>query len=338
MLIQCLQRSNFVVGVASSLRVFLRDPENDSQKISLEEQAASEVVRLSALWQQHGAPDCWFCYHPYFKSPDLIGPTLCQRFNVPYVTAEASYSERRRSGIWKSSQDHVLASLKKAAVNICFTERDEAGLREAAPDVVLARLRPFIDLTTFSGSQSERQISHLVTVAMMRAGDKMESYKRLAAALKQLDHLSWTLSIVGDGALRSEVMALFSKFSDEKVRWRGVLQQSEIAELLSQCSVYLWPGCGEAYGLAYLEAQASGLPVVAYDTAGVPEVVVHEKTGLLTPENNDEAYAEAVAQLLNNPVLVRQLSANAIANVQNFHSLNAATADLRKLLQKHVGL
>ena len=37
-------------------------------------------------------PDLWFCYHPYSKAPDLIGPRLSRLFGLAYVTAEASYS------------------------------------------------------------------------------------------------------------------------------------------------------------------------------------------------------------------------------------------------------
>lgn len=73
---------------------------------------------------------------------------------------------------------------------------------------------------------------------------------------------------------------------------------NEIADLLSKASVYVWPGHGEAYGLAYLEAQAAGLPVIAEAVAGVPEVVKSGTTGLLTPENDTAAYAGAIETLL----------------------------------------
>ena len=47
-------------------------------------------------------------------------------------------------------------------------------------------------------------------------------------------------------------------------------------------ALYAWPGYGEAYGLAYLEAQAAGLPVVAQDMDGVPGVVRNGETAILT--------------------------------------------------------
>ncbi len=66
-----------------------------------------EISRLSTLWASKGKPDLWFCYHPYYKAPDLIGPKLASAFAIPYVTAEASYSSRRNIGVWAETQASV---------------------------------------------------------------------------------------------------------------------------------------------------------------------------------------------------------------------------------------
>ena len=66
-----------------------------------------------------------------------------------------------------------------------------------------------------------------------------------------------------------------------------------VARQLATSDIFVWPGTGEAYGIAYLEAQASGLPVVAQATAGVPTVVRHGVTGLLTAPQDDAAFAAA---------------------------------------------
>ncbi len=264
LLVHCLGSLGHEVETASTLRAFLRDPDSESDAAELQQQAQQEVRRLSDLWTREGAPDIWFCYHPYFKSPDLIGPELCQSFGIAYVTAEAAHSPRRSKGVWAGTQAYVLNSIERAAVNICFTERDRLGLRAASPTARLARLRPFIDTTEFLRHARSPEPGHLVTVAMMRPGDKFDSYARLAAALETLLHLPWTLSVVGDGILQQAVRNLFSAIPAERIVWHGLLERSDIAALFACCTVYVWPGCGEAYGLAYLEAQAAGLPVVAY--------------------------------------------------------------------------
>ena len=80
-------------------------------------------------WSNGRAPDLWFCYHPYYKAPDLIGPALSRQFGLAYVTAEASYSARRNIGAWADSQALVADAVRQAAVNICFTAE---GPRRAA--------------------------------------------------------------------------------------------------------------------------------------------------------------------------------------------------------------
>jgi glycosyltransferase involved in cell wall biosynthesis len=177
----------------------------------------------------------------------------------------------------------------------------------------------------------------LVTVAMMRPGDKLDSYRMVAEALKRLDDLPWQLSIVGDGPCRAETKALFADFGGERIVWHGAKDREAIAALLSESAVYVWPGCGEAYGLAYLEAQAAGLPVVAQAVAGVPEVVEHGRTGLLTPEGDIAAYAEAIRRLLTDETERATLAAAARRLAWRERSLEKAAIRLDAILKQHMG-
>jgi len=141
--------------------------------------------------------------------------------------------------------------------------------------------------------------------------------------------------VIGDGPLRDEVQALFSGLPSERVQWHGQLEPSDITKQLNRSDLFVWPGCGEAYGLAYLEAQAVGVPVVAYDTAGVPEVVDNNNTGLLTSEGDDELFAASIVQLLRNPVQRKRLSENAALRVRQQHSLHSATTRLTDILKRY---
>ena len=335
-LIALLEQTGCEVEIASTLRVFVRDPDNLADVQSLQQQCAQEVQRLTAQWEAQGAPDAWFCYHPYYKSPDLIGPKLCKAFAVPYMTAEATLSARRNQGSWGGLQERVLEAVEQAAVNLCFTQRDRQGLQLAAPRARLADFKPFIDTRQFMHPVGRREPHHLVTVAMMRAGDKLHSYEHLATALQSLLHLPWQLSIVGDGPLQEQVRQLFSAIPAERIHWHGRLEPAAIASLFARCGLYVWPGCGEAYGLAYLEAQAAGLPVVAYRIAGVPEVVSDGLGGMLTPAGDTQAYAEAVALLLGDEALRQRMATAALAHVQHEHSSEQAVRTLQTLLQDHL--
>ncbi|MFD1327593.1 glycosyltransferase family 4 protein [Mycoplana ramosa] len=336
LLIEALERSGHTVTVASELRSFSSDPAGEA-RADIDRDADAEVARLSTLWELEGAPDAWFCYHPYYKAPDLIGPHLARRFGVAYLTAEASYSRRRNQGVWAQNQERLIESVRSAAVNICFTRRDRDGLLEGASEGRYVLLRPFIDPAPFLAQQPRPQPGRLVTVAMMRAGDKMESYRMLAAALACLPHAPWTLSIVGDGPLREEVASLFASLPPGRITWHGQRSTQEVAEILRQAWAYAWPGTGEAYGLAYLEAQAAGLPVAAQAVAGVPEVVRHGVTGLLTPAGDVGAYAAALERLLTEADERDRMAEAARRFVTEDCSLERAAQRLDDLLHRHLG-
>jgi glycosyltransferase involved in cell wall biosynthesis len=330
LLIQGLRVAGHEVELASTLRAFTTEPGSFCE---IKERAREEVTRLSAAWTQ-SVPDLWFCYHPYYKAPDLIGPTLARRFGLPYATAEASYSAKRDRQGWMRAQAAVIEAVNLAAVNVCFTARDADGLARAAPDAVLGRLKPFIDTSAYRADPAYPDAQRIIAVAMMRAGDKLESFRMLADALGRIQDEGWQLIVVGDGPLYAEVRSLFVRFGPRRIEWVGETDPSDVIRHLRNADLYVWPGCGEAYGLAYLEAQAAGLPVVAQKTAGVPEVVRNGETGILIPEGDTQALAEAIRSLLLDHKRRYRMGRAAREFVLRERSLGRASAELDRILSR----
>jgi glycosyltransferase involved in cell wall biosynthesis len=98
-----------------------------------------------------------------------------------------------------------------------------------------------------------------------------------------------------------------------------------------------WPAVNEAYGMALLEAQALGCPVVAGAFGGVPSVVRHGETGLLTAPGDPRAFAEAVGRLLADGEERDRLSAGARCFVESERSLDRAAARLKEALLPLIG-
>ncbi|MGR8928252.1 glycosyltransferase family 4 protein (plasmid) [Rhizobium leguminosarum] len=334
LLIRALELGGHQVDIASEFRTYASTPEAAA---ALEPAISAELERLRLTWKSHPRPELWFCYHPYYKSPDPFGPAISAEFAIPYVTAEASYAAKRDRTGWAASQKRVGEAIMQAAVNISFTERDQAGLTAAFPQARLAGLKPFIDTALFERASPAPDPHRLMTVAMMRAGDKMDSYAMLARALRLIEERPWTLAVIGDGPMRQEVQVLFADFPG-RIEWLGERNPVEIAELLGHGGLYVWPGCGEAYGLAYLEAQAAGLPVVAQETAGVPAVVEAGVTGLLTPDGDVAAYAEAVTALLDDRQRRDAIGQTARRFVLGQRSLAMAAQVLNGILRDNAGI
>lgn len=339
LLVAALEQSGHELELMSGLRSYSPKPDAGSYA-GVEEQARAEIERISDRWTAGNRPDIWFSYHPYYKAPDLLGPVLASKFEIPYVTAETSYSERRNIGEWARMQERVLDGINLAAVNICFTNRDRVGIASVAPQAAVTMLRPFIDALPFLRNVPRHSVDayRMITVAMMRPGDKMKSYHLLADALARVaPKLPWTLSIVGSGSMNAEVASLFSRFAAGRISWHGEASTAHIAELMSQSAFYVWPGYGEAYGLAYLEAQAAGLPVLAQNVAGVPDAVQDGRTALLVEADDPDAFARGIERLLTNQDERLNMGAAARRFVLGERTLDHAARQLDEILTDVMG-
>ena len=105
------------------------------------------------------------------------------------------------------------------------------------------------------------------------------------------------LLLVGDGPEREGVERVVAALGVERhVAFLG--ERSDLGPLLAQADLFVLPSEQESFGLAALEALASGLPVVASRVGGLPEVVRDGETGRLVPPRDPPALAAAVLELL----------------------------------------
>jgi glycosyltransferase involved in cell wall biosynthesis len=114
-------------------------------------------------------------------------------------------------------------------------------------------------------------------------------YKRIDLLVQAFNVLGLPLLIVGEGRDRSRLEAM----AKPNVRFLGRLPDAEVRRLLAGCRAFLFPGL-EDFGIAPVEAQAAGRPVIAYGAGGALDTVIDGKTGLLFGEQTVEAVVAAV--------------------------------------------
>ena len=102
----------------------------------------------------------------------------------------------------------------------------------------------------------------------------------------------------------------------------GQVPRQQLYRYYSAADLFVFPGIQEALGMVYLEAQSCGLPVVAFDNAGVPEAVQDGRTGLLVPMRDGRAFAGAIARLLVDAPLRRHMGATARTHIREAHELD----------------
>ena len=337
LLMTALARNGHDVFLVSELRSYLRvGGDADEERLRDEARAERERIRDAINTGALKPPDLWFSYHPYYKSPDWLGPPLCKQLGIPYVTAEASYAGKREQGDWANAQNDVRAGLKQAAINFHMTLRDREGLEKAiGHGETLHHLPPFIDVSDIKSHTTRGDGPvRLLTVAMMRDDVKLRSYEFLADAIAALttDKL-WQLDIAGDGEARATVEAAFAKVVNVKPIYHGALDEAQLRARYEAADVFVWPGFEEAYGMAFLEAQAHGLPVIALDSGGVSEVVRDGVSGRLVHCDDAQAFASALAHLIENVDERERLARGAASYVRAKHSLDAAAARLDETLR-----
>ena len=227
------------------------------------------------------------------------------------------------------------AALAAADLVLTVNPRDIAGVKaRLRPGAHQVWLPPFIDTARFAANapRPANDVPVLLAVGMMRTRDKLDSYRVLADALGKLGERPWRAVLVGDGPARGEVEVLMARFG-KRIHFAGAVSPTELPAYYASADLYVWPAINEAYGMAFLEAQAAGLPVVAGRTGGVPAVVADELTGLLTQVGDASAFAASVARLLDDPVERARLAAHAPHRVASRHSEWAAAHALARALE-----
>lgn len=121
---------------------------------------------------------------------------------------------------------------------------------------------------------------------------RLVPYRRLDLAVQAFNRLGLPLLVVGDGRDRPAL----ERSAGPNVRFLGRVSDEERKRLLSRCRAFLWPG-EEDFGIAPLEASASGRPVIAYAGGGALETVIEGITGTLFHEQTADALADAVLSL-----------------------------------------
>jgi len=353
LLMAALKRAGHEVTLASRLRGYDRTGEalNQARIRARGEAAARRLLARYRALPRAERPALWFTYHPYYKAPDWLGPSVADALGIPYVVAEASHAPKRAGGPWAHGHAASEAAIRRADAIMVLNPADRGCLSALlGGDERLHALPPFLDAAAYAPPPSRAALRAatarryslgpdrvwLLSVAMMRAAEKLESYRLLASALARIADPSWQLLIVGGGEAQAQVRAAFAGFASDRVVFAGTLAPDRLPELYAGADIFAWPSVGEAYGMALLEAQASGLPAVAGAYGGVGQLIADGRTGFLTPPGDVVAFAAALAELIAQPARRAAMATAARARVLAGHDIVAASRLLDDVVRQAV--
>ena len=122
------------------------------------------------------------------------------------------------------------------------------------------------------------------------------------------------LWVIGEGYLKEKLM----KTASDGVKFFGSTSNEERRALTQQAALLINPSVREGFGLNVIEANALGVPCIAYDVPGLRDAVINNETGILVKSGDVKALAEQIVRVFKNDVFRHQLSLNALIYSKRF--------------------
>ncbi|MBP3384244.1 MAG: glycosyltransferase [Firmicutes bacterium] len=155
-----------------------------------------------------------------------------------------------------------------------------------------------LDIFTYEERKKKDEFTFISVGGLTPIKNTANTIKAFAEVASEKEDVK--LIIVGDGPERQNLEQLASELSiDGKVEFTGMLTRARIHDYHLGADCFVLPSKSETFGVAYIEAMASGLPVIA-SRCGGPEDFVTEENGILIPENTVDDLARAMMHMYEN--------------------------------------
>jgi glycosyltransferase involved in cell wall biosynthesis len=307
------------------------------------------ALRRARLAATNFGPDVWLTYHCDSEAPDILGPLIARRLGARYVIYGAVHrggyrrlrqAKGRVAHLWSGLPGFALnrRALRAADCVIVIKRRDLEGysgwawlkpkLSMLAPGISTEDFHPDPGLRLEQRQRLGQGDQTVVLLAAARLtyrgrGRKVESIRFLLDCFTdpEIQRRDVTLLIVGDGEARSELEAR-ARSLGTRVRFLGPILHQDMPAIYNAADLFVFPGLREPIGMVYLEAQACGLPVIAFRNGGIPDVVRDRETGFLVPRLDGAEFRLRLAQLVDDPQLRARLGAAGVAHVGERHALD----------------
>jgi glycosyltransferase involved in cell wall biosynthesis len=207
-------------------------------------------------------------------------------------------------------------------------------------EVVHMGLNPDVYAQARSLAEGHSRLHILSAAALLP--NKGYPYLIDACARLIADGVDLECTIVGDGPLRGAAEAWIHEHGlADRVRLLGIVPQHEVARLVGSCDIFVLPsiiandGQMDGIPMSLMEAMAAGRPVIGASISGIPELVEHERSGILIDATLADRLAAAIRRLAFDPELRERMGAAGVETVSEAFNVRNTTRALVSLLDRH---
>jgi len=245
--------------------------------------------------RKYGIPDV---IHAHFTYPGFFAVKALKKKKIPIVVTEHSsaINKEKINPPYKKMAEYVYSNVK----NIITVSPTLQKRLTSIFQVESTFIPNIVDLNVFSYTTDVKnnEIFRLVSVGSLIPLKRMN---RLISgfSLFAKEHPNCELIIFGEGPDRKKLQKQLTELDlDDKVFIKGNCSRKQIAEAYKDTHCFILVSSSETFGVAYIEALASGVPVIA-TTCGGPEVFVHKNNGILIPVDDEKALLQALITMYN---------------------------------------
>jgi glycosyltransferase involved in cell wall biosynthesis len=268
----------------------------------------------------------------------------CRLTGIPLIVHFHGHDAYRKTVLEEYGRRY-LEMFQTASAIIAVSQHMQKQLINLGASTENVHLIPYgVDTNYFSGSQPERAAPKFIAVG--RFVEKKAPHLTLLAF-----HQVWRacpevrLTMMGEGPLLPLCRQLTRALGlGSAVDFPGAASSAEVAAAMRQSrafvqhSVVAEDGDSEGTPVAVIEAQASGLPVIATKHAGIPDVVVEGETGFLVDEQDVAGMAERMVRLARNRDLARDMGLNGRQRMVAHFQLEDQLNKLTRILERSIGI
>lgn len=314
------------------------------------------VENMIREWIDNVKPDivhahnlnCFFHYHP------AACEKICKEKKIPLILTVHQ--------VWKNNPNFVKLTTKTgwnriiAVSKFVKKELKEIGVSEGKIDVVYHGLDKYVykprskaelkslfskyprfrnkKIILHPARVSEGKGNHISVKAMSLVKEKFPD------TMLVLTGMGKEVSFFKDDKYKNEILKLIKKLELEENVFKGDFTWNEMLMLYSASEIVIYPTVGsrekgnEAFGLATIEANSSGKPIIVSTSGALPELIRNGFNGWVIPKNNPEKLAERINYFLGNDKIREKVGMNGRKNVKNNFTIEAMARNTVKVYRK----